>query len=60
MMPEQRILLVEDDRELARLLGLVLLTEGYAVEVAGTVAQARERLDAVRVRLGNRGSPASR
>lgn len=41
-----RILLVEDDVELARLLGHVLASAGYQVEQAATVADARSALDA--------------
>ena len=44
-MPERRILLVEDDLDVARLLEHVLIDEGYSVDAAGTVEQARSRLD---------------
>jgi len=44
-MPERRILLVEDDRDVAHLLEHVLVDEGYSVDVAGTVRQARSKLD---------------
>ena len=44
-MPERRILLVEDDRDLAPILEHVLLSEGYAVDVARNMAQAQAHLD---------------
>jgi DNA-binding response OmpR family regulator len=44
-MPERRILLVEDDPDLAPILEHVLIDEGYTVDVAGTLRQARLRLD---------------
>jgi len=44
-MPERRILLVEDDPDVARLLEHVLVDEGYAVDVAWTDRQARSKLD---------------
>ncbi|MEK6662739.1 MAG: PAS domain S-box protein [Pseudomonadota bacterium] len=43
-----RVLVVEDDQEVAKLLRLILEDEGYAVDVAYNLAQARERLDAGR------------
>jgi CheY-like chemotaxis protein len=41
----KRVLLVEDEADIAELLALVLESAGYAVDTAGTVAQARQRLD---------------
>ena len=43
-MPAQRIILVEDDAYLARLLEHVLIDEGYAVDVAGTLLDAHALL----------------
>jgi DNA-binding response OmpR family regulator len=43
-MPERRILLVEDDPDLAPILEHVLVDEGYSVDLAGTVQQARSLL----------------
>lgn len=43
-MMEQRILLLEDEPEIADLLMLVLSSDGYEVDLASTVAQARDRL----------------
>ena len=43
-MMEQRILLLEDEPEIADLLALVLGADGYEVDLASTVAQARGRL----------------
>lgn len=45
-MPEKRILLVEDERELRELLALGLRQAGYMVDVAGTAAEAHRLLDA--------------
>ena len=39
------VLIVDDEAHLRRLLGMVLREEGYAVLEAGSVAQARARLD---------------
>jgi two-component system response regulator PilR (NtrC family) len=44
-MPERRILLVEDDPDVAALLEHVLIDEGYPVDVARTLEQARSCLD---------------
>jgi hypothetical protein len=41
----KRVLLVEDETDIAEILALVLEGAGYAVDTAGTVAQARQRLD---------------
>jgi DNA-binding response OmpR family regulator len=43
-MAEQRILLLEDDSDVAELLLLVLRAGGYIVDLAATVAQAERRL----------------
>jgi DNA-binding response OmpR family regulator len=43
-MAEQRILLLEDDSDVAELLLLVLRAGGYIVDLATTVAQADHRL----------------
>ena len=40
-MAAKRILLVEDEEEIADILALVLRSEGYVVDTAGTLAQAR-------------------
>jgi len=45
-MPGKRILLVEDEPEIGDMLALFLRGEGYAVDVARTLAQGRARLDA--------------
>jgi DNA-binding response OmpR family regulator len=45
-MPAWRILLVEDDHDVGRLLDLVLRSEGYAVKLARTAAEARRSLGA--------------
>ena len=45
-MPEKRILLVEDEPTVHELLAHVLYAEGYAVDVAATVAEAWQLLDA--------------
>jgi CheY-like chemotaxis protein len=52
-MAAKRILLVEDEQDIAEILALVLRSEGYTVDIAGTVAQARQRLDAIRYTLVN-------
>ena len=44
-MPEQRILLVEDEPTTHQLLANVLFAEGYGVDVATTAADAMVRLD---------------
>lgn len=44
-MPAKRILLVEDDPDIHYLLTHVLIAEGYAVDVAETVAKAWQCLD---------------
>jgi DNA-binding response OmpR family regulator len=44
-MPAKRILLVEDDPDIHYLLTHVLVSEGYAVDVADTVAKAWQCLD---------------
>ena len=45
-MPEKRILLVEDEPTTYDLLANVLLSEGYGVDVATTVAEAMHCLEA--------------
>jgi hypothetical protein len=52
-MAAKRILLVEDEEDIAEILALVLRSEGYIVDTAGTLAQARQRLDAIRYTLVN-------
>lgn len=42
-----RILVVEDDPDIAKLLRLMLEQQGYAVDTAGSIPQARERLAAM-------------
>src|ERR1700687_5719363 len=44
-MPERRILLVEDDPDVAPILEHVLIDEGYSVHVARTLKEARSHLD---------------
>jgi two-component system, NtrC family, response regulator HydG len=44
-MAEKRILLVEDEPEIQDVLAFVLQGEGYAVDVAGTMAEAWRLLD---------------
>lgn len=39
-----RILIVEDDADIAKLLRMILEQQGYAPDIAGTVAEARELL----------------
>lgn len=45
-MPEKRILLLEDEPDIHQLLTHVLIDEGYSVDVASTVAEAWQYLDA--------------
>jgi two-component system response regulator PilR (NtrC family) len=52
-MGAKRILVVEDEEEIAEILALVLRSAGYTVDIAGTVAQARQRLDAREYTLVN-------
>ena len=42
-MEGKRILLVEDEQYIAEILARVLRGEGYIVNTAGTLAQARQR-----------------
>jgi DNA-binding response OmpR family regulator len=44
-MAGKRILLLEDEPDIAELLALALDGEGYVVDLAATVAEARTRLD---------------
>lgn len=50
-MSGKRILLVEDDEDVAEVLRIALLGEGYAVDYAGTAAEAWKRLAAHRYAL---------
>src|SRR5437763_10470575 len=52
-MVAKRILLVEDEEEIADILALVLRSEGYVVDTAATVAQARGHLRSLRYALVN-------
>ena len=45
-MPARRILFVEDQRDVANMLGLALRGEGYDLEIAGTAARALACLSA--------------
>ena len=45
--------MVEDEEDIAELLAMVLRSEGYVVDTAGTVAQAQQRLDGLRYTLVN-------
>jgi two-component system response regulator PilR (NtrC family) len=49
----KRILVVEDEEEIAEILALVLRSAGYTVDIAGTVAEARQQLDALAYTLVN-------
>ena len=44
-MAGKRILLLEDEADIAELLALALDGEGYVVDLAATIAEARTRLD---------------
>src|SRR4051794_41829947 len=50
-MPEQRILLVEDDEDVAEVLKVALVEEGYLVDFAATAAEAWPHLAAHRYAL---------
>jgi DNA-binding response OmpR family regulator len=52
-MAGKRVLLVEDEEEIAEILALMLRGEGYVVDTAGTLEQARQRLRSVRYALVN-------
>jgi DNA-binding response OmpR family regulator len=52
-MAAKRILLVEDEEEIAETLALVLRSEGYIVDTVGTLTQARQRLKSLRYALVN-------
>lgn len=43
-MLEKRILLLEDEPQIAEILALALDGEGYLVDLAATIAEARARL----------------
>ncbi|HEX6441723.1 MAG TPA: response regulator [Stellaceae bacterium] len=43
-MPQKRILLVEDDEDVAEVLRIAILGEGYAVDYAPTAAEAWKQL----------------
>ena len=45
-MPDKRILLVEDERELRELLAIGLRRAGYTVDVAATADEARQHMEA--------------
>lgn len=45
--------MVKDEENIAELLALVLRSEGYVVDTAGTLAQARQRLDSLTYTLVN-------
>lgn len=47
----QSILLIDDEENLRHTLALILAREGYLVETAGTIGEARERLEASRYDL---------
>ena len=47
-MAVKRILLVEDEEEISDILALVLRSEGYIVDTAGTLARARRHLQSLR------------
>ena len=50
-MPEQRILLVEDDEDVGEVLKIALVEEGYMVDFAATAAEAWRHLAAHRYAL---------
>jgi|GraSoiStandDraft_45_1057281.scaffolds.fasta_scaffold292265_1 two-component system response regulator HydG len=50
-MPAKHILLIEDERPVANMLGIALRSEGYDVDLAETAADARKRLDSLRYDL---------
>lgn len=52
-MAGKRVLLAEDEEDIAELLAMVLRSEGYVVDTAGTLGQARQRLNALRYALVN-------
>ncbi|MBV9017323.1 MAG: response regulator [Alphaproteobacteria bacterium] len=52
-MPAKRILIVEDEADIAEILTIFLQGEGYEVETAGTLAQARQRLNEASYSLVN-------
>ena len=52
-MTGKRILLVEDEEEIAEILALVLRSEGYVVDTAASLAGAQQRLKSSRYALVN-------
>ena len=52
-MAAKRILLVEDEEDIAEILADFLRSEGYVVDTAGTLAQARQRLKSLSYTLVN-------
>ena len=52
-MAAKRILLVEDEEDIAEILALVLRDQGYIVDTAATLAQARQRLKSLSYALVN-------
>ena len=62
--PGSRVLVVDDDAQMRRLLSVVLSGEGFACDVAGDLAEARARLadfdpDLVLLDVRCPGSPGS-
>jgi hypothetical protein len=57
--PQNASFLVEDEEDIAEILALVLQSEGYIVDTAGTLAQARQRLKSL-VHAGEHGSSPTR
>ncbi|MBV9152788.1 MAG: response regulator [Alphaproteobacteria bacterium] len=52
-MAAKRILLVEDEEDIAEILADFLRSEGYVVDTAGTLAQAQQRLKSLSYTLVN-------
>ena len=52
-MAAKRILLVEDEEDIAEILAEFLRSEGYVVDTAGTLAQVRQRLRSLSYALVN-------
>jgi DNA-binding response OmpR family regulator len=51
-MPAKRILLIEDDPDIAPMLTMALTDEGCQVSVAITASEARSRLHVVQMSIG--------